>query len=226
MHNPEKRSHDLDRKDRHIMDDEMYFFFLKSSSCVANKGFYTPDKKKHLQKIVSWKYRSFQKRFYFGWMKFPTLGISSEGMSVPVFVEQNAMNGELYENKCAPLVKKFVKTHHRGKNVIFWLDVAMAHYKYPSRRSWKSENTDSCTCAQSASGTPDPSDWALFGISWNRQCTLYKDGWEAASASILKRQIRSNSSSLILQWSKTSWEGLNTKVWRMWDGGHEVLIRL
>ena len=43
------------------------------------------------------------------------MAISSEGMSDPVFVEQNAMNGDLYENKCVPLVKKFIKTHHRGK---------------------------------------------------------------------------------------------------------------
>ena len=91
-----------------IMDDETYFS-LKDNSSVANKGFYTSDRKNAPTEVRFIKKQKFPKKVLL-WM-----AISSEGMSDPVFVEKSAMNGELYEKKCVPLVYKFIKTHHRGK---------------------------------------------------------------------------------------------------------------
>ena len=103
-----------------IMDHETYFSF-KNNSCVTNKGFYTSDKKQTSSELLFAKKDKFPKKMML-W-----LAISSGGMSDPVFVEGNAMNGDFYEKNCVPLVKKFITTHHRGKKVIFRADLATAH---------------------------------------------------------------------------------------------------
>ena len=150
-----------------IMDDETYFS-LKDNSSVANKGFYTSDRKNAPTEVWFIKKQKFPKKVLF-WM-----AISSEGMSDPVFVEKSAMNGELYEKKCVPLVYKFIKTHHRGKKNI------LARSRYSALQNIRyeevggAENTDSCTCAQSASGASDPTNRALL---------------ESAQASCIQRRL-------------------------------------
>ena len=145
-------------------------------------------------------------------------------MSDPVFVEKSAMNGELYEKKCVPLVDKFIKTHHRGKNVIFWPDLATAHYKTSVTDKLEELKIPTVARADNPPAAPQIRPIERF---WSQlKQAVYKDGWEAPTAGILKRRVRAKLKQLDLTVVQNLMRGLKTKVRRVSDGGHETLIRL
>ena len=39
------------------------------------------------------------------------------------------MNAYIYRTQCLPRLKKFIDANYRGKKVIFWPDLAPAHYQ-------------------------------------------------------------------------------------------------
>lgn len=200
-----------------IMDDETYFT-LKSSSCVANKGFYTSDRKSAPSEVRFVKKQKFPKKIML-WM-----AISSEGMSDPLFLEQDAMNGDIYENKCIPLVNKFIKTHHRDKNVIFWPDLATAHYKKSVTKKLEDLKIPTVARAHNPPAAPQIRPIEHF---WSQlKQAVYKDGWEASTASDLKRRVRAKLRQFNVTTVQNLMRGLKTKVRRVSDGGHEALLKL
>lgn len=104
-----------------IMDDESYFtldgnewqgkhYFEKNDAPVSSEVKYV-EHKKFPKKVLLW------------------LAISPNGMSEPVFFESGlAVHGDIYVERCLPKVQDFIKQKHRGKNVVFWPDLASSHY--------------------------------------------------------------------------------------------------
>ena len=200
-----------------IMDDETYFSF-KNNSCVTNKGFYTSDKKQTPSEVRFAKKGKFPKKMML-W-----LAISSEGMSDPVFVEGNAMNGDFYEKNCVPLVKKFIATHHRGKEVIFWPDLATAHYKTSVTQKLKELKIP--TVARAHNPPAAPQIRPIERLWSHLKQAVYEGDWEAETAGALKRRIRAKLKKLDLNMVQNLMRGVKTKVRRVSDGGHETLLRL
>lgn len=103
------------------MDDESYFT-LDGNEWQGN--FYFQNANDPIEESVK----------YVEHTKFPKkvllwLAISPRGMSNPVFFESGlAVNAERYMLGCLPIVRDFMKTHHRGTNVVFWPDLASSHY--------------------------------------------------------------------------------------------------
>lgn len=200
-----------------IMDDETYFS-LKSSSCVANQGFYTSDRKKAPSEVRFVKKQKFPKKVLL-WM-----AISTEGMSDPIFLEKNAMNGDFYEKKCIPMVNKFIKTHHRGKDVIFWPDLATAHYKASVTKRLEELKIPTVAREHNPPAAPQIRPIERF---WSQlKQAVYKDGWEAATAGDLKRRVRAKLKQFDTSTVQNLMKGVKTKVRRVSDGGHETLLIL
>ena len=145
-------------------------------------------------------------------------------MSDPVFVEKSAMNGEIYEKKCVPLVQKFVKTHHSGKNVIFRPDLATAHYKGSVVKKLKELKIPTVARADNPPAAPQIRPIEQF---WSQlKQAVYKDGWEAATASDLKRRVRAKLKQFDTTTVQNLMRGVKSKVRRVSNGGHEALLRL
>ena len=104
-----------------VMDDESYFT-LDGNEWQGHHYYDTPESvaadhvkisptTKFPEKILVW------------------LAISYEGMSCPKFCSSNlAVNADRYADICLPEVKNFIKKYHRTDEVIFWPDLASAHY--------------------------------------------------------------------------------------------------
>jgi hypothetical protein len=55
------------------------------------------------------------------------LANSENGISKPVFSKAGlAVNKEVYISKC--LLHKFIQEHHKNEKIVFWPDLASAHY--------------------------------------------------------------------------------------------------
>ena len=106
------------------MEDESNFR-LKGDQMGANRGYCTEDKKKETDPRV--KYRTVT--------KYPKkvmlwVAISEKGASRPIFVQKkNSVNGEMYREKCIPMLKRFIEEKHKGCPVVHWPDLAPARYK-------------------------------------------------------------------------------------------------
>lgn len=104
-----------------IMDDESYFTIngneWQGKNYGDQKGIEVSDevkyisKEKYPKKVMVW------------------LALSRYGISKPVFFRSGlAVSSEIYVQKCMPKLKKFIKKYHKDGNIVFWPDLASAHY--------------------------------------------------------------------------------------------------
>ena len=105
-----------------IMDDESYFL-MKGHSQPGNNGFYTDDVSgagdgvryanvdKFAPKVMVW------------------VAFSEHGLSKPFIMEGGSMDAYTYRSQCLPRLKDFIDANYQGKQVIFWPDLAPAHYQ-------------------------------------------------------------------------------------------------
>jgi hypothetical protein len=57
------------------------------------------------------------------------LAVSERGISGPVFFKAGiAVNFKMSISKCLPILHKFIQKHHKNKKIVFWPDLASAHY--------------------------------------------------------------------------------------------------
>lgn len=104
-----------------IMDDESYFTidgnewqensYYDDGRVEINDETRYVSAAKYPQKVLVW------------------LAISSKGMSKPLFLPRGlAVDKETYSTMCLPQVKAFIRKYHQNDNVLFWPDLASAHY--------------------------------------------------------------------------------------------------
>lgn len=104
-----------------VMDDESYFTVegneWQQKHYYESKDRPAPDQAKFIRKT-----------------KFPAkvllwLAVSERGISEPVFFKAGlAVNKEVYISKCLPILHKFIQQHHKNEKIVFWPDLASAHY--------------------------------------------------------------------------------------------------
>ena len=87
-----------------------YYTSKDGTGTVSDKVMYI-DKTKFPKKVLLW------------------LCISEKGMSEPVFFKGGlAVNAKVYQKKCLPKVADFIQKCHENDDIVFWSDLASAHY--------------------------------------------------------------------------------------------------
>jgi hypothetical protein len=106
-----------------LVDDESYFK-LKSDYIPGNNHYFTRDKSTTPPDVR-----------YMATRKFPPqllvwLCVSPRGVSLPFFLERpNSMDGNTYREECIrKRLVPFIQQYHMADSVIFWPDLASAHY--------------------------------------------------------------------------------------------------
>ena len=116
---PMKKSEDFEV----IMDDESYFTY-SGSQMPANAGFYASpggDTPFHVK---------FKPEGKFPRKLLVWLAMSPKGVTCPVIMpSKNNVSGKVYREKCLKdVLVPFIDAHHPDHKVLFWPDLASAHY--------------------------------------------------------------------------------------------------
>ncbi|XP_050500958.1 uncharacterized protein LOC126880924 [Diabrotica virgifera virgifera] len=155
-----------------IMDDEKYFT-LSNSEMKGNDGFYTrnvqdaPDevrfkgKVKFADKILVW------------------CAISEAGVSQPFVgrVRGEALNADIYIDRCLTKLVQFINTHHSNDEIIFWPDLASCHYARRTTDWLTAQNINFVPKRDNPPNVPQARPIEEFWAVLSRM--VYNNGWEA-----------------------------------------------
>jgi transposase len=179
------------RNKKIIMDDETYFR-LKCDYIPGNDHFYTSDVNAAPPEV---KYRT-ERKFPIQLMVW--LCVSEDAVGSPVFLERpNSVTAVFYQDNCirGPLVD-FIHSHHQHDEIIFWPDLASAHYANDSQALLRNLNIPfvpkDCNPPNLPQCRPIENFWAAL------KAAVYEGGWEATSIAQLKRRIKKCLASLPL----------------------------
>ncbi|CAF3572187.1 unnamed protein product [Rotaria sp. Silwood1] len=105
------------------MDDEKYFS-LSNVDISGNVYYYTSDKSIAPPDI------KYKKKMKYEPKIMVWLAISSKGISEPyVHRSKNVIDGDIYLNQCVKSkLIPFIEKHHSNDEILFWPDLAKAHY--------------------------------------------------------------------------------------------------
>ena len=90
---------------------EASYYTSKDGIGIVSENVKYIDKTKFSKKVLLW------------------LCISEKGMSEPVFFKGVlAVNQKVYQKKCLPKVADFIQKCHENEDIVFFSDLASAHY--------------------------------------------------------------------------------------------------
>lgn len=175
-----------------LMDDETYVY--SDTAQLKVKGYYYA--KKRLEVDNKYKFQCLEKipQKYLIWQ-----GICSCGLKSDAFVTHGTINGELYLEECMkkrllPLIKK-----HRAP-VLFWPDLATAHYCKKVLEWFESEGVNYVTKRHNPPNCPElrPIEhfWAIMKrkLFENKQvirsAKALQDQWNRSCATISKADVQ------------------------------------
>ena len=200
-----------------IMDDESYFP-MKSHSQPGNAGFYTDDASgagdgvrfatvaKFTPKVMVW------------------VAFSEHGLSKPFIMESGAMNAYIYRTQCLPRLKEFVDANYRGKKVIFWPDLAPAHYQKDVIATLDEMKIPVVAKEDNPPAAPQirPIErlWALL------KSRVYAGGYEAETKKQLTKRIRRQMAGITADTCQKLWRRTWTKIRFAADKGNTGLREL
>ncbi|XP_050516839.1 uncharacterized protein LOC126891656 [Diabrotica virgifera virgifera] len=165
------------------MDDGKYFT-LSNSEMKGNDGFYTNDyenvpdeikfksKKKFEDKILVWCAISEA-----GFISQPYIGV----------VRGEALNANIYIQRCLSKLLQFVNTHHANDQIVFWPDLALCHYARITRDWYETNNITFVPKADNPPNLPQARPIEEFWAILSRK--VYNNGWEAQNQEQLRRRI-------------------------------------
>ena len=189
-----------------LVDDESYFK-LKSDFLPGNDHFFT----KVIENTpASVKYRTIKK---FTTLMLIWACISADEVSHPVFIERpNSINGEIYHNHCIKdKLMKFINSYYKKDNsIIFWPDLATAHYAKATTDLLTDINVPFVLKEDNPPNIPQCRPIENFLA--NLKAEVYRDGWEAKSVRQLKQRIRSKLHTIDMQSVKNDFASLIKKL--------------
>ena len=184
------------------MDDETYFVASDNEWC--GKFYYTDPKS-----VVSDRVR-FRESEKFPKKLMVWLAIGRKGTSEPVFFRAGmAVTSEVYRTKCLPVLKKFIDRFYKG-NIIFWPDLASAHY---ARRTL--EELDALKIPYVARENNPPNAPQLRPIEdfWAiLKRRVYNNGYKPASIASLQLKMKNTIESIEIYVFENLFTGLGAKV--------------
>lgn len=113
-----------------LMDDESYFTF--DSNQWGNKYYYDVGLTNHHENDIYIHKSKWQKKVLV-WVT-----ISQDGISKPVFLKPGStLTSDVYIKKMIPKVTEFIEKYHKNDQIVFWPDLAPAHYSKKSETALK-----------------------------------------------------------------------------------------
>jgi hypothetical protein len=166
-----------------LMDDETYFK-LKCDYIPGNDHYFTSDVASAPPHV---KFRT-ERKYPVQLMLW--LCVSEDGVSDPVFLERpNSVNAEFYQQACLMRgLVPFINKHHNGDDILFWPDLASAHYAHTTLEVLRGLNIPFVEKEHNPPNLPQCRPIENF---WSHlKAQVYAGGWEAESIPQLKRRIR------------------------------------
>lgn len=167
-----------------VMDDETYLT-LDGNDWQGTSYFTSPTKEVSSEvKFIS--HTKFPKKVLL-W-----LTISEKGISKPLFFRSGlAVNGDIYSTKCLPEVAKFIKKYHKDEDVVFWPDLASAHYSKRSLEEMERLNIDVVPKSANPLNVLQLHPMENFSANLNRK--MYLNKFVAKTEDELVNKTRKNS---------------------------------
>jgi len=104
------------------MDDESYFG-LSNTEISGNAGFYTSDPDLTKDEVKTKRKSKFEKKLLV-WVAISEKGLSNYFIAP----SGQAVDADVYVQKCLPRMVRFIQEHHKNDQVVFWPDLASSHY--------------------------------------------------------------------------------------------------
>jgi transposase len=162
-----------------LMDDETYLTL--DGNDWQGTGYFTSPHKPVENKVKYISHTKFPKKVLL-W-----LTISEKGMSNPIlFPSGLAVNAEVYSTQCLPEVSRFIKKFHAHDDIVFWPDLASAHY---AKKSLEEMNRLSIPVVPKDSNPPNLLKLRPIENFWaNLKRRIYADNFVAKSTDeLIKR---------------------------------------
>jgi hypothetical protein len=118
------------------------------------------------------------------------LAISSKGISEPYIHEsKNTIGGDVYLNQCikSKLIP-FIDKHHPNDEILFWPDLAKAHYANDVLNFWASESVPIVPKGSNPPNVPQVRPIEDFWVILAE--LVYEKNWEARAVKQLERRIK------------------------------------
>ncbi|XP_050508102.1 uncharacterized protein LOC126885559 [Diabrotica virgifera virgifera] len=149
-----------------VMDDEKYFT-LSNSEMKGNDGFYTNDYENVPDEIKFKSKKKFEDKI--------------------LVVRGEALNADIYIQRCLSKLLQFVNTHHANDQIVFWPDLASCHYARITRDWYETNNITFVPKADNPPNLPQARPIEEFWAILSRK--VYNNGWEAQNQEQLRRRI-------------------------------------
>ena len=165
------------------MDDESYFTF-KNDETPGNDGYMTLDKENTPPTVRYKTKKKFPKKLLV-WV-----AISGRGHSDVFFRTSGlAVNGEVYREQCVrQRLKPFIDEVHGEDEILFWPDLASAHYAHPTRALF--EELEIPFVPRDANPPNVPKLRPVEDFWGILKGLVYKGGWEAETEHQLKLRVK------------------------------------
>lgn len=200
-----------------VMDDEKYFTFT-NDNMPGNDGYYTANKK-CVPEDVKFKCKlKFEKKILV-WVV-----ISEKGISRAVIRDSTgpAINAEVYQRECLPIVQQFVNKYHSDGKYIFWPDLASSHYATTTQNWLKGRGVHFVPKDANPPNVPKARPIEDFWAILSRY--VYSDGWEAKSSQQLKRRIQSQLKKIDLNVVQSMMRTVKSKLRKIEDAGPFAIL--
>jgi transposase len=170
------------RKKKVVIDDESYLP-LSNDELSANAGFYTSDietcpdavklkpKSKYDQKVMVW------------------ISMSEDGLSKHYMVPSGqAINQDIYIQKCLKeRLIPFIKTVHKNDEIVFWPDLASAHYAKKTQDFLRAKKVEFVPREHNPANVPELRPIEDFWSELKRR--VYARNWKAKNIAQLRTRI-------------------------------------
>ena len=192
-----------------VMDDEKYFT-LSGVDIPGNSLYYTSDPSTTPKTIKYKQYQKFEKKILV-W-----LAISAEGCSRP-FIQKNnnAVTGDLYLKHCIQRrLIPFIQKYHPQAKVIFWPDLAKAHYTSQVLRTLEANGIPYVAQQNNPPNVPQARPIEdLWGVL---KQMVYSNNYEAKDLDQLAARIRKKIKELDKKMLRNMMLGVRSKLRTMW----------
>jgi hypothetical protein len=169
------------RKKFVIIDDESYFH-LSNTELSGNAGYYSSDceatpnevklkrKGKYEPKLLVW------------------IALSKKGVSKHYIAPSGqAIDADVYISKCLVKLKKFINVVHKNDDIVFWPDLASAHYSHKVQEYLLAENIEYVPKVHNPANVPELRPIEDFWAEIKR--LVYANNWKAENLDQLRNRI-------------------------------------
>ena len=194
-----------------VMDDEKYFSF--AGDIASNRSYYTTNPSATPSHI------KFKRRMKFAPKLLVWMAISPKGISrVYLHRSKTAIGTETYLNEC---IRKrlipFIDRYHTGDSILFWPDLASAHYAHKVQAFLTAHRINYVTRERNPPNVPQARPietiWTLL------EQKMYENNWEAQNIDQLAKRIILKVKELDQNVVKTMLEGVKKKLFTIYRKG-------